>query len=149
MVHEFEHLLIVGDLLQFLDELLIGAELDCGLIDVVAVARVVLLEVLEFLHLDGHFKLEVVDFSLELVLFVGDLVALDLERVYLLILDDVQVLLHLQLALQLGEVVGVALLCWEGVLFVLEIRHGLLLQIHRDVVLQLLDVLIPDLQLLL
>lgn len=55
MVHELEYLLIVGDLLQFLDELLIGAELDCGLIDVVAVARVVLLEVLEFLHLDDHF----------------------------------------------------------------------------------------------
>lgn len=60
-----------------------------------------------------------------------------------------QVLLHLQLTLQLGEVISVALLCWEGVLLVLEVRHGLLLQIHRDVVLQLLDVLIPNLELLL
>ncbi len=78
----------------------------------------------------GSFNPESFYFPFKLVLLVGDLIALDLEGVDLLVLNNVQVLLHLQLSLQLSQVVSVVLLDGHDVLLVLKVRHCLLLQIH-------------------
>jgi hypothetical protein len=77
------------------------------------------------------------------------LVAFDLQGVYLLILNNVEILLHLQLALQLCEIISVVFFDGNYVLLGLEIGNCFLLQIDQDMVLQLFDILASDLQLLL
>ena len=103
----------------------------------------------QLFHLHGNFRPQCLNLPLKFILFVSYLVAFDLKRIDLLILYNMQVLLHLQLPLQLSQVISIAFLNGDYIFFSLKIRHALLLQIHQDVILQLLDVLPPRLELLL
>lgn len=103
----------------------------------------------QLFHLHGYLRPQSLNLPLKFILFVSYLIALDFKRIDLLILYNMQVLLHLQLPLQLSQIISIAFLNGNYIFFSLKIRHALLLQIDQDVVLQLLYILPPRLELLL